>query len=89
MGLGRVVRGAGAADVGFGADLTERVHAPTALIGRRAVVVTSTNDHLLVLAILLDQTLVQFHALVLQFGASILLDFPLSLFAALLRIRIL
>ena len=51
--------------------------------------VTSTNDHLLVLAILLDQTLVQFHALVLQFRASILLDLPLSLFVVLLRIRIL
>lgn len=50
---------------------------------------TTADDHLLVLAVLLDQTLVQLHSFVLQFGTCILLDFPLSLLVVLLRIGLL
>lgn len=86
--LRRVLRRAGATNVRLGAYLPESIHASAALVGGRPVIVASADDHLLVLAVLLYQALIQFHSLVLQFGASILLKLPLSLFVLLLRISI-
>lgn len=53
-------------------NLPKSIYTPTALIGWRSIV--TSDYHLLKLTVLLDQTLVQLHSFVLQFGSSIFLD---------------